>query len=241
MTSGAWVESAAEESCSRRTPPRARRDPTLYAPNFMWRLIPKLPAALLLVVAALWALEFHDQRAREKIVRLSLTGPVVSLREGERGTWKLEWPTWPEVKGEPVLCAYGLGYSESGQRPPYELLVRVEPRDAAVLGKARHADADGWFEVGSSTDFDTTARLDRTRARAVEYWVRRADPNEDRFPQLHIEGAEDPIVLEGLLVGAFLRDALATLVGLPLLLWVVVAFVRRRRMQPRDATLAPSA
>lgn len=201
----------------------------------MWRLIPKLPTALLVAVIALWSIDFVHQRARHEVVRIGLTSPGIPLVQGTRGAWKLRWPEWPDSKGASVLSAYGLPYTQPNARCVVELMLRVEPRDAVQSGKVRPADSDGWFEAGFHYDWDTIARLDRSKATAVEYWVRRVEDTEASEARLDISGETDSMVLEGILIGGAARNVFALLVGVPLLIWAGTVFVRRWLRRPRGS------
>lgn len=193
----------------------------------MWRLLPKVPATLLLVVAAWWSYDELRDRARHDIVRVGLTSSAFPLRSGVQGAWDLSWPAWPESKGAPVLVALGVPVAYGDQRSPVEVVLRAEPRDAVTVAKARKIDDEGWFEVASIGDWDTVARLDPSKARRVEYWVRRAELADAREARLDISGETDSIVLEGILVGGAVRGIFALLVGVPLVLWLVGGFVGR--------------
>jgi hypothetical protein len=194
----------------------------------MWRLLPKVPAALLLVVLALWLRGVSHERARREAVGVPLASSPFSLQDGVRGAWDLDWPAWAESKGSPVLFAIGLPFDTGEQRSSAEVLLRVEPSDAVTVGKARSVDAEGWFEASASTNWNSVAALSPTRARRVEYRVVRSGAADNPNVQLVIKGSNDGDELESLTFHAFVRDVLALLIAVPLLTWAVVAAVRRR-------------
>lgn len=201
----------------------------------MWRLLPKVPAALLLVIVGLWSAGHLHDREGQAIIRVSMLSPPIPLHEGSEGAWDLLWPEWPERKGPPVVTVVGVTVPQRDRAVPFELRLRVAPRDAVRLGKARHMDEEGWFEAGTRTDWDTLAQLDRSRVQRVEYVVRRAEGNGGQEARLRIDGWNDPSIEEAIVRGGFARSLFSLLFGVPLVLWTLGAFFSRWIDQLRAA------
>ena len=202
----------------------------------MWRRIPKIPVLLLVALVGLWGWGRMDRPPLSMDLR-PLIGPAFSLGHVSSGSWNIEWPVWPESRGDPYLYVRGQGGFSNAIETAGAIHLRVVPPDAVRLGSARSTDPEHWFAAGTPWDGDTVAWLDRERARTVEVRLDRPLSTESGSAWIEIAGGNDSRILEGEMVGeairgglAVVRTVLAVVLGCGLCVWFGVALhVRRRR------------
>lgn len=203
----------------------------------MFKLMPKVPACLLVgVLAWVWWVQ-HDAQRAESIADIRLESQPIPLVSASQGSWTLDWSTWDPKKGEPFVVAPGWLVNQPNAP---RILIRVEPRDSVRLGHLQTADAEGWFQAGHSTDGSTCAILDPTRAAVIEYRVVNLDQRSERVVQLSVQGWKDGLIREGTIVGKALGTALGAFLGLCVGVWLFAQWISRVRRSRAESGMPQS-
>jgi hypothetical protein len=96
-------------------------------------------------------------------------------------------------------------------------------------------DAEGWFEVGLESEWQSHARLNAGELRSVEYRVLRTDPGSSARGSLVIKGYLDDTDIEFALHYRLLWKVGSSIALVALCIWFGLGF--RRRLKARRADI----
>ena len=118
-------------------------------------------------------------------------------------------------------------YGADGTPPPARVFLRVTPRECVRFSEGAPVEAEGWFRAAGIYDGAVQANLELGRPCTIEYELRPGDSSTPARLALRIRGARDWLLEKDLIVSGDIRNTLAALASIPLVIWIMVGGRRR--------------